>query len=547
MSFENENNSMNGMNPDSNDIENHSAQPTESVNFVMKEGNSYSNGNGNQQPGQDHANTCSQPQSQPVYSGPYQSNENAYYNGQVGGGYYGGNGGNGGNGGHISHPDNGRGNHSQDPHFKKNGKAKNIAKKAGWVTAAAILFGVVSGGTIVGVNALSDSFLAQQATEASETERVEPQTSSSTEASAQPAETAEGDSQVIAMDVSGIVDEVMPSMVSISNTMLYSTNSWFYGNQTYEVPSSGSGIILGENDTELLIVTNNHVIEDSEELSVTFIDGTTAEAAIKGTDSTADLAVVAVPLDSIPDDTKSKIKPAVLGDSSEVKMGQGVIAIGNALGYGQSVTVGYVSAVDRTIQIDESGNTKNVIQTDAAINPGNSGGALINMKGEVIGINEAKTSATSVEGVGYAIPVSEVQDIITDLMNSKTRITVDESKQGYLGIQGTDVSERDSSLYGMPIGVYVYKLVEGGAASQSDLQEKDIITKIDGQSIASMEELKEMLTYYEEGTQVTLTVQRLENGEYTEKQVVVTLGQKPEEEETEAQPQPQQNMPRLFQ
>ena len=406
---------------------------------------------------------------------------------------------------------------------------------------------MVSGGTIVGVNALSDSFLAQQATEASETERVEPQTSSSTEASAQPAETAEGDSQVIAMDVSGIVDEVMPSMVSISNTMLYSTNSWFYGNQTYEVPSSGSGIILGENDTELLIVTNNHVIEDSEELSVTFIDGTTAEAAIKGTDSTADLAVVAVPLDSIPDDTKSKIKPAVLGDSSEVKMGQGVIAIGNALGYGQSVTVGYVSAVDRTIQIDESGNTKNVIQTDAAINPGNSGGALINMKGEVIGINEAKTSATSVEGVGYAIPVSEVQDIITDLMNSKTRITVDESKQGYLGIQGTDVSERDSSLYGMPIGVYVYKLVEGGAASQSDLQEKDIITKIDGQSITSMEELKEMLTYYEEGTQVTLTVQRLENGQYTEKQVVVTLGQKPEEEETEAQPQPQQNMPRLFQ
>ena len=186
---------------------------------------------------------------------------------------------------------------------------------------------MVSGGTIVGVNALSDSFLAQQATEASETERVEPQTSSSTEASAQPAETAEGDSQVIAMDVSGIVDEVMPSMVSISNTMLYSTNSWFYGNQTYEVPSSGSGIILGENDTELLIVTNNHVIEDSEELSVTFIDGTTAEAAIKGTDSTADLAVVAVPLDSIPDDTKSKIKPAVLGDSSEVKMGQGVIAL----------------------------------------------------------------------------------------------------------------------------------------------------------------------------------------------------------------------------
>ncbi len=546
MSFEHEGNAMNGMNPDSHDIENNAEQKTESVNFVMKEENSYQAGNQQGQSGDG-----DQPQgsmNQPVYNGPYQAGGNAYYNGQPGGGYYGGNGGNGGNGGYGPHSGSGSGNHPQHPHSKKNGKGKNIAKKAGWVAAAALLFGVVSGGTIAGVNVLTDSFLAQQTTEAGETQRVEPQTSASTEAAAQPAETAEGDGQVVAMDVSGIVDEVMPSMVSISNTMLYSTNSWFYGNQTYEVPSSGSGIILGENDTELLIVTNNHVVEDSEALSVTFIDGTTADAAIKGTDATADLAVVAVPLDSIPDDTKSKIKPAVLGDSNEVKMGQGVVAIGNALGYGQSVTVGYVSAVDRTIQIDESGNTKNVIQTDAAINPGNSGGALINMKGEVIGINEAKTSATSVEGVGYAIPVSEVQDIITDLMNSKTRIAVDESKQGYLGIQGTDVSERDSSLYGMPIGVYVYKLVDGGAASQSDLQEKDIITKIDGQSITSMEELKEMLTYYEEGTQVTLTVERLENGQYEERQVTITLGQKPEEDtEPQAESQPQQNMPKLFQ
>ena len=298
-------------------------------------------------------------------------------------------------------------------------------------------------------------------------------------------------------------------------------------------------IIVGENDTELLIVTNNHVIEDSKEIKATFIDGTSIDAAVKGTDSAADLAVIAVPLDQIPDDTKSRIKPAVLGDSESLKMGQGVIAIGNALGYGQTTTVGYVSAVNRTIQVDESGATKNVIQTDAAINPGNSGGALVNMNGEVIGINEAKTSATSVEGVGYAIPISEAQDIIKDLMNQKTRIAVDAEKQGYLGIQGTDVSEQDAALYGMPVGVFVYKVVEDGAASQSDLQEKDIITKIDNQSIRSMEELKNMLTYYESGTTVTMTIMRLENGQYAEKQVEIVLGSKPAEEETQPETVPQ--------
>lgn len=531
MSFENENNNMSGMNPDSDNIEKAENQ-TESVNFVMKE-SSEGGGEQRRQDGQP-------PYGQPVYRGPYQSQGNAYYNDQPDG-YY-----NGGYQGGYHAPQGGGQPNPQ--HHKNRGKGKSMAKKAGVVAAAALLFGVVSGGTIAGINALTGSLTASQSIASTEAETVAPQTSAPTEAAVQ-AQTAENGNQVIAMDVSGIVEEVMPSMVSISNTMLYSTNSWFYGTQTYEVPSSGSGIILGENDTELLIVTNNHVIEDSEELTVSFVDGTTAEAAIKGTDSVVDLAVIAVPLDSISDDTRSKIKPAVLGDSGEVKMGQGVIAIGNALGYGQSVTVGYVSAVDRKIQIDESGNTKNVIQTDAAINPGNSGGALVNMQGEVIGINEAKTSATSVEGVGYAIPVSEVEDIIQELMNSKTRITVEEGKQGYLGIQGTDISERDATLYGMPIGVFVYKLVDGGAASQSDLQEKDIITKIDGQSITTMEELKKMLTYYEEGTEVTLTVQRLENGQYTERQISLTLGQKPAEETTDNQTSGagQNRMPRLQQ
>lgn len=554
MNEQNERINENGMNPDSNNIENETGRD-ESVNFVLKE-------NGEQ--------------NRPPYEGPYRGNESQYYNGTSnpqnqrpqnnqpqnsqsqnnqpqnnqpqngrpqGNPYQ--------NGQFQGNPYQGgpaRPNYYQNPYpnhgnqqgpAPKQKKKGGLAKKAGLITAAALLFGTVSGGTMAGINVLSNHLFVNNAAETqAETKVAEPQTAAP-ETAVQQAQTAENSGAVV-MDVSKIVEDVMPSMVSIDNTVLYTTQNWFYGNQTYEVPSSGSGIIVGENDTELLVVTNNHVIEDSKEIKATFIDGTSVDAAVKGTDSAADLAVIAVPLDQIPDDTKSKIKPAVLGNSDDLKMGQGVIAIGNALGYGQTTTVGYISAVDRKIQTDESGATKNVIQTDAAINPGNSGGALVNMKGEVIGINEAKTSATSVEGVGYAIPVSEVQDIIKDLMNQKTRITVDAEKQGYLGIQGTDVDQQDASLYGMPEGVFVYKVVEGGAASQSDLQEKDIITKIDNQSIRTMEELKNMLTYYESGTTVTMTVMRLENGQYVEKQVDIVLGSRPKEEvQTQAEPQNQ--------
>ena len=554
MNEQNERINENGMNPDSNNIENETGRD-ESVNFVLKE-------NGEQ--------------NRPPYEGPYRGNESQYYNGTSnpqnqrpqnnqpqnsqsqnnqpqnnqpqngrpqGNPYQ--------NGQFQGNPYQGgpaRPNYYQNPYpnhgnqqgpAPKQKKKGGLAKKAGLITAAALLFGTVSGGTMAGINVLSNHLFVNNAAETqAETKVAEPQTAAP-ETAVQQAQTAENSGAVV-MDVSKIVEDVMPSMVSIDNTVLYTTQNWFYGNQTYEVPSSGSGIIVGENDTELLVVTNNHVIEDSKEIKATFIDGTSVDAAVKGTDSAADLAVIAVPLDQIPDDTKSKIKPAVLGNSDDLKMGQGVIAIGNALGYGQTTTVGYISAVDRKIQTDESGATKNVIQTDAAINPGNSGGALVNMKGEVIGINEAKTSATSVEGVGYAIPVSEVQDIIKDLMNQKTRIAVDADKQGYLGIQGTDVDQQDASLYGMPEGVFVYKVVEGGAASQSDLQEKDIITKIDNQSIRTMEELKNMLTYYESGTTVTMTVMRLENGQYVEKQVDIVLGSRPKEEvQTQAEPQNQ--------
>ena len=299
------------------------------------------------------------------------------------------------------------------------------------------------------------------------------------------------------------------------------------------MPSSGSGIIAGQNDSELLIVTNNHVVADSEELSVTFIDNTTVKAAVKGTDSDSDLAVIAVKLSDIPDETKGKIQPAVLGDSDTLKLGQGVVAIGNALGQGQSVTVGYVSALNKEVTID--GVDRTLLQVDAAINPGNSGGALLNMQGEVIGINAAKYADTDVEGIGYAIPISFAKDIIDDLMTKTTKIAVDEEEQGYLGIQLQNIDSRMAKAYGMPEGIYVYKIVEGGAAANSDLRERDIITKFDGETVRTGDELQKMLTYYKGGTSVTLTVQSLENGSYVERQIPITLGYKKDSQKQEVQ------------
>ena len=349
------------------------------------------------------------------------------------------------------------------------------------------------------------------------------------------AETSGTDSQasadaqsVLPLDVSPIVEAAMPSVVAINNKMLLEQETWFGYSQTYEVPSSGSGIIVGQNDEELLIVTNNHVVEDSTELTVTFIDQEPVPAAIKGTDAEVDLAVIAVKLSDIPADTMSRIKIATIGDSDALKVGEGVIAIGNALGYGQSVTVGYVSALNRAVKAEDN-TTKFLIQTDAAINPGNSGGALLNMKGELIGINVAKYSSTEVEGMGYAIPISQAQEIINELMNRKTRVEVDAAKQGYLGIQASNIDETAATLYGMPRGIYVYKIVEGGAASKSDLREKDIITKFDGQTVRTMDDLQKMLTYYEGGDTIELTVQSLENGQYVERTVTITLDMKPQE------------------
>lgn len=394
-----------------------------------------------------------------------------------------------------------------------------VAKKVVKVAAAAVLFGVIAGGTMFGVNE-AGNYLREQYFPKSETQLTIAQAPT-----ADPNEEAAPSAQT-GMDVSEIAANAMPSVVAINNTMLMQQQTWFGPGRTVEVPSSGSGIIVGQNDSELLIVTNNHVVEDSNQLTVTFIDNSQVNATIKGTDADQDLAVIAVSLRDIPAEAMSQIKIATLGDSDALKVGQGVVAIGNALGYGQSVTVGYISALDREVKTSET-DVKKLLQTDAAINPGNSGGALLNMRGEVIGINSAKYSSTEVEGMGYAIPVSQVKDIINQLMNRKERTEVAQAQQGYLGIQGQNIDDNAASMYGMPKGIYVYKIVENGAASKSDLKEKDIITKFDGQSVRTMAELKDLLKYYRSGETVELTVQSLENGEYQERTVSITLGNRP--------------------
>ena len=405
-------------------------------------------------------------------------------------------------------------------------KKNSWARKAAGITAAAVLFGTVAGGVMTGVNyvgarltGLADiTATAPAETEGTTTAQVPETSAASNNGSTTAVSTV--------TDVSSIAEKAMPSLVAINDTMTVEQNNFFGMPQTYQAQSSGSGIIVGQNDTELQIATNNHVLSGATDMKVTFTDSTQVAAAVKGTDSATDLAIIAVKLSDIPSDTMSKIKVATLGNSDNVKVGQQVIAIGNALGYGQSLTVGYISALDREIT-DENGIQHTYIQTDAAINPGNSGGALLDLNGNVIGINAAKNASTEVEGMGFAIPISKAQEILNNLMTKKTREAVDESAQGYLGIQGTNIDANASKEYGMPVGIYVYKIVEGGAAANSDLKEKDIITKFDGQSVTNMEELKQMLTYYEGGSTVSLTVQSLVNGSYVEHEVQITLGTKP--------------------
>lgn len=405
----------------------------------------------------------------------------------------------------------------------KERKKSKVGRAFGLVASAAV-FGLVAGGVMVGVNNVASSYVGTNTKTKADDITIGSQDNAKSESTAAPA------TNLSSMDVSTIVDKAMPSVVSIYGKEEVTQNS-FFGPQSYEAQSSGSGIIVGKTDSELLIVTNNHVIADTTSLEVEFSDGKKATASVKGGDSDNDVAVVAVKLSDMGEDTLSRISIANIGDSDNVKVGQGVVAIGNALGYGQSVTVGYISALNREVKT-EGGTSRNLLQTDAAINPGNSGGALLNMQGQVIGINSAKYSDTAVEGMGYAIPISTVKDLIKELSSKETRTVVAQENQGYLGIQGKDIDEEMAKAYDMPQGIYVYKVVEGGAAASSDLKAKDIITKFDGQSVRSMEELKNMLTYYESGRKVDLTVQRLDDsGKYVEKTVSITLGKREAQEQ----------------
>ena len=405
----------------------------------------------------------------------------------------------------------------------KERKKSKVGRAFGLVASAAV-FGIVAGGVMVGVNNVASSYVGTNTKTKADDITIGSQDNAKSESTAAPA------TNLSSMDVSTIVDKAMPSVVSIYGKEEVTQNS-FFGPQSYEAQSSGSGIIVGKTDSELLIVTNNHVIADTTSLEVEFSDGKKATASVKGGDSDNDVAVVAVKLSDMGEDTLSRISIANIGDSDNVKVGQGVVAIGNALGYGQSVTVGYISALNREVKT-EGGTSRNLLQTDAAINPGNSGGALLNMQGQVIGINSAKYSDTAVEGMGYAIPISTVKGLIKELSSKETRTVVAQENQGYLGIQGKDIDEEMAKAYDMPQGIYVYKVVEGGAAASSDLKAKDIITKFDGQSVRSMEELKNMLTYYESGRKVDLTVQRLDDsGKYVEKTVSITLGKREAQEQ----------------
>ena len=334
-------------------------------------------------------------------------------------------------------------------------------------------------------------------------------------------------------DVTEVVKQVMPSVVSVNNK--YIERMTFFGQDfSQEVGGSGSGIIVGKNDTELLLVTNYHVVESAEELTVQFVDGTQSQAQIKGLDADKDLAVIAVQLTDIEGDTMNQIAIAKLGSSEELTVGEPVIAIGNALGYGQSVTTGVISALDRAIQTtatqsqspvqNEDMEINTFIQTDADINHGNSGGALLNSKGEVIGINSSKIGGSTIEGMGYAIPISDARPIIEDLMTKQTRLKVAEEDRGYLGITGVDVTSDSVQLYGLPRGVYVSSVTDGSGAAQAGLVRGDIITAINGEEVSSMVELKEELAYYAAGTTVELTIMQGSPTGYQAKTVSLTLG-----------------------
>ena len=408
-------------------------------------------------------------------------------------------------------PDDMNGMNEETPKTKKNRKVQKPVK----LVCAGVAFGLVASVTFQTGNYVGTKVFGTTTTNGK---------------TAKTAQTVDGaklttsSSSTGTSDVATIAKNAMPSIVSITNMSVQEVQSFFGGTQQQESTSVGSGIIIGQTDSELLILTNNHVVEGNEKLTVSFVDNESVEANVKGTDSTKDLAVVAVKISDVKDSTMDEIAVATMGDSSKLEVGEQVVAIGNALGYGQSVTSGIVSATERTLDGYEGGT---LIQTDAAINPGNSGGALLNSNGEVIGINTAKVATDSVEGMGYAIPISDASDTIQNLMNQETKTKVSEAEQGYLGIQGVDVSDESAKMYNMPTGVYISDVVKNGGAQQAGLTKGSVITGLEGTTISDMNSLKEQLQYYRVGDKVKVTVQVPgNNGEYTEKTVEVTLGSK---------------------
>lgn len=400
---------------------------------------------------------------------------------------------------------------------KKHGFGATLGKTA----AIALVFGMVSGSVFYGTGYALD-YANGKVSSTKEQDAIQTSTSNNDGTlSATNVSTA-----TTINDVSDIVENVMPSIVSITN-MTQQTVDFFGQQLTKEGEGAGSGIIIGQTEDTIYIATNNHVVANSTQLTVNFIDDQSVTAEIKGTDASTDLAVIAVAVSDIPKDTLSKIKVATLGDSDDIRVGESAVAIGNALGYGQSVTTGVISALNREVTVtDETTGTSvtnDLIQTSAAINPGNSGGALLNMKGEVIGINSVKYSDEDVEGMGFAIPISQAEPIINDLIN---REVVDEADTAYLGIAGQDVTSQISEAYGMPEGIYVTQVKEGTAAAKAGIQKGDIITEFDGKKVSSMEGLRDNMQYYSAGTTVDVVIQKNQNGEWQEQTISVTLGKK---------------------
>ena len=429
----------------------------------------------------------------------------------------------------------------------RNDKIRKIAKKGLTLSLCAVLAGGLAAGSFEGVNKLagwSGATTVEAASNKDETtltyaksEKKDADASDSkSDTGKDTGSTAKG-----SLDVSEIVSEALPSIVSITTKSVQEVQNYFgmygmYGyapqQQEQEVEGSGSGIIVGKNDDELLIATNYHVVEGADTLSVAFTDGNAVEASVKGFDEERDLAVVSVSLDDVKDDTMDAISIAKIGSSDDLKVGEQVIAIGNALGYGQSVTTGIVSAKNRRMDSDnntvtdgsyDSSDGVNLIQTDAAINPGNSGGALLNMEGEVVGINSAKLASTEVEGMGYAIAISDVTDILQNLMNETSRDKLDDSEHGVLGIKGSSVSSEAVQMYGIPAGVFVKEVTEGGAADKAGLKANSVITEFNGKTVSSINQLIEYLSYYEPDEEVELTVQVPHGTSYKEETVKVTL------------------------